>query len=628
MSGITGYIKNNIKKVPKDLLSSMQSSVKYTEKDYINKWKDDFLAISRVYHGVVNPESQPIFNEDKLLFIVMEGEVFGYEEQKLKLIRNGHKFEFKNNDAEYCLHLYEEMGEHAFKELNGSFCFAIYNLVSQELLLINDRFSSYPLFYYLTENGMLLFGTQLSAILQSSEVPRELDMRSIFEFLRFQQVFETKTFYRDINAIPPATVLRYGQGNISLTPYWEMRYKKENHSEKYYVDKLAELLKKAIHRRTKGNYRFGLLLSGGLDSRTVLAGSDKKMTCFTFGYFKNREVKIAEKVARVRGCRHIFYKRGLDYYANLVDKAVEIGDGMYPFTHAHNIGFLDKIKKESDILFSGQMLDLLFQGSDLPIRKIKLLGKHILMPWLENLSEKNLKGKILKQLRNTLYVEPAQFFVKPYSEIFNKVLAESIENILSKSRTSDPYNKWDYFVFSHFPAKHLTHLHLTNTRAFMPERTIVFDNDLLDLYLEMPAKLRFKARVLKKALKKISFEIASIPNANTGLPLTVPMFLEWVFIQAKIIFRKIFPARPLSHPVFTQWSWPNHAEMIRHNEKLKNMISKTIKDPECLDPSIFNIRNIEELFEKHLNRQGNYETFLFLLFTFGIWHKKYGPRSL
>ncbi|GAI98364.1 unnamed protein product, partial [marine sediment metagenome] len=287
---------------------------------------------------------------------------FDYQEQKLKLIHNGHKFKFKNNDAEYCLHLYEEMQEKAFKELNGSFCFAIYNLATHELLLVNDRFSSYSLFYYLTDKGTLLFGTQLSSIVQSFEVPRELNISSIFEFFTFQRCLGTKTFYKDINVLPPATVLGYREGNIFLNSYWERRYKEEKHPEKYYVDKLAGALKKSVERRTKGNHRFGILLSGGLDSRTILAASDKKMVCFTVGDFGNREVKLAKRITKAKDCTHIFLKRELDHYANLVDKAVEIGDGMQSFMHAHFIGFFDQIQKKCDILFHSLGSEGYFRG--------------------------------------------------------------------------------------------------------------------------------------------------------------------------------------------------------------------------------------------------------------------------
>jgi asparagine synthase (glutamine-hydrolysing) len=620
MSGIGGYI-NNTEKAPSALLDSMSESIRYTKSDRIDKWSDDFLAICRVHHGVINPESQPIFNEEKSLFIVMDGEVFDYEEQKLRLIHDKYKFKFNNNDAEYCLHLYEEMQERAFKELNGSFCFAIYDLATHELLLINDRFSSRALFYYLTDKGTLLFGTQLSAILQSSEVPRELNMRSIFEFFTFQKVLGTETFYKDINVLPPATILRYRDGSISLIPYWEMKYKEEKHREKYYVDKLAEALKKSVERRTQGHYRFGLLLSGGLDSRTVLAASDKKIVCFTVGDFENREVKIAKRIAEAKGCKHIFLKRDLDHYANLVDKAVEIGDGMYSFAHAHNIGFFDRIRKECDILFHAYLFDTLFKGWGIPRKPKKILGKTIInMDLIEAPNDNFYKRK------------PEQLFTKLYSTQLKSSIMASLDKLLICAEEKGARNfhrEFDYFYVP-FASNDDAYLYATHNQAYVDGGTVVLDNDLLDLYLETPVKLRIHGRIFKKAIKKINLHIASIPDVNTGFSPAMPVFLGRCLRKGLNIFRKLrlLPGSPpLPHPTYTQGSWPNFAELIRHNEKLKNIIENTIEDPECLNPSIFNTPRIKEMFEEHLTRKADYTEFLFLLLTFGTWHKNYGPNS-
>lgn len=630
MSGITGYI-NNKEKSSTILLDSMSESMRFTERGYIDKWSDDFLAISRVHHGVINPEPQPIFNEDKSLFIVMDGEIFDYEKQKLKLIYNGHKFKFKNNNAEYCLHLYEEIGEDAFKELNGFFCFAIYNLTNHELLLVNDRFNSRPLFYYLTDQGTLLFGRQLSAILQPSEITQELDVRSIFEFFTLQRVLGTKTFYKKIKLFPPATVLYYKNANISFFSYWEMKYREERHSEKYYVNKLAEVIKKSVERRSKGNYRFGLLLSGGLDSRVVLAASDKKMVCFTFGDFENQEVKVAKRIAEARGCKHIFLKRELDHYVNLIDKAVKIGNGMHSFTHAHSIGFFDQILEKCDILFHGNPPELFFRGTNLPHRSLKFFGKN-LFSILDNLSKENLPYKIIEKLKYSLYQKnPQQLFNKSYSSILDRVLLNSVNNILTETKRhcASIYDKFIWFD-TYYISRYPSFLFDKSIRPFIEERNIVFDNDFLDLHLKMPFYIRSTSRIWKKALAKLDPKIAAITDANTGYSPLTPDFLEWGLTLSRRILNKISPLKlyQVPHPTYTQGSWPNFSELIRHNEKLKNIIENTIKDPECLNPLIFNIPRIKEMLREHLIGKNDYTEFLFLLLTFGRWCKKYGPINL
>ena len=620
MSGITGYI-NNKEKSSTTLLDNMSESIRFKVRDCIDKWSDDFLAISRVHHGLINPEPQPIFNEDKSLFIVMDGEIFDYEKQKLKLIYNGHKFKFENNDAEYLLNLYEEIGEDVFKELNGVFCFSIYNLTNHELLLVNDRFNSCPLFYYLTDKGTLLFGTQLSAILQPPEVPRELNTGPIYEFFTFQKVLGTKTFYKDINILPPATVLYYRNGNISFVSYWKMKYKKEKHPEEYYVNRLAGAIKKSVKRRTQGNYRLGLLLSGGLDSRTVLAASNKKMVCFTVGDFENREVKIAKKIAIARGCKHIFLKRDLDHYANLINQAVEIGGDIYRFDHAHNIGFLTKFRMNANVLLHAFVFDTLFKGLHIPTKKIKLFGKNINTFFLKNVDRTSAQiANII--LSKSLYEKKVyQLFVEPYSTHLGYSVIKSLNEFLANIEENSARNfhrEFDYFVFpsaTNIPE----YLYVTHNWSYIDERTVAFDNDLLDIYLETPIKLRMGGKIFKKAIRKIDPKIAAILNANTSLPPTTPVLLEWTIMMAKSIFRKMVTNKKhsLMNPTYTQGSWPNFAELVRRNKKLKKIIENTIKDPECLNPSIFNIPRIKEMLREHLIGKNDYIEFLFLLLTFG-----------
>jgi asparagine synthase (glutamine-hydrolysing) len=197
MTGLAGYVCST--KIEKNnLINNMIKIIKSLNEERINKWSNGFLTISRAHHGIINPESQPIYNEDKTLFIFMEGEIFDYQKSKLKLIKKGHIFKFKNNDAEYCLHLFEELGKDAFIELNGSFLLIIYDLFNNKLLIVNDRFASHPIYYYFSENGLLFFSTMLSSLIQAPEIPREIDIRSVFEFFNFQRILGKKTYYKNV----------------------------------------------------------------------------------------------------------------------------------------------------------------------------------------------------------------------------------------------------------------------------------------------------------------------------------------------------------------------------------------------------------------------------------------------
>ena len=98
-----------------------------------------------------------------------------------------------------------------------------------------------------------MFATQLSSILVSSEVSRELDVSAVFEFFNYQKVLGTKTFIKHVRTQPPATILHYSKGNITLTQYWKMQYDEERFGEKEYVDELAATIEGSVKRLTNGN---------------------------------------------------------------------------------------------------------------------------------------------------------------------------------------------------------------------------------------------------------------------------------------------------------------------------------------------------------------------------------------
>jgi asparagine synthase (glutamine-hydrolysing) len=608
------------------LIEDMSEEITYAPDDVIDKWHDDHFALARVHHGVVNPEPQPVFNEAGSLCAVMAGEVFDYDSEKRSLIEQGHRFRLQGNDGEYCLHLYEQYGTEAFAKLNGSFLLALYDRTTHELILVNDRFSSHFLFYYY-DGQQLVFGTQLRPLLKFQSLPRRLDLQAVFEFFALQRLLGSRTYYRDVKMLPPASILRFRVGEISLCQYWTTEYKDELYPEAYYVEALADGLKRAVSRRTQGNHRFGLLLSGGLDSRTVVACCDRPLTAFTFGDFENQEVRIAQRIAEVAACQHVFLKRSFDHYPNLMEEAIDIGDGMQRFDHAHAPGLLKDIRSSCDILLDAFGFDARFKGLWLIHKTISAFGRRIRSPLLLEVSQLE-SLETWKRIGNfVLSRKPHELFNSPYKLAFNDTILSSIKDMLKEVTTRDPQNLIEYPMANSFRSI-FGYLMVLAVRSYMGQRSIVFDNDLLEISLSIPPRLRARGRVLRKALKMLSPELAAIPNANTGLRADLPVWPEWLLVSGREALREIGVLRrpQLPHPAYTNRSWPNKAELIRHNDKIRRSIEETLHDPECIDPDLFNVEAVDSILEKHMNREEDYSRLLYLLLTFGRWHKKYGPK--
>ena len=280
-------------------------------------------------------------------------------------------------------------------------------------------------------------------------------------------------------------------------------------------------------------------------------------------------------------------------------------------------------------MLHGYGFDDTFQGLHLPQISLAIAGHTIDLPRLQYPPVTSLATVLLKNHpHSTTGKHPEVLFQDALSKELRGSVHSSVETILRDTAVygTNSCNTWDYFIV-HSLAKDRTFLNVLCVRAHMDERTVIMDNDLLDIYLDMSPELRYRQKVYRKALKRQDPDLAAIPNANTGLSVNAPGLLVWMFTLGKRALRKyhLLPPSHVPHPAFTEGAWPNMAELIRSHEKLKRLIWETVHDPECIDPHLFKVKAIDSILERHLKRSGQFDDILFLVLTFGRWHKKYGP---
>jgi asparagine synthase (glutamine-hydrolysing) len=613
------------------LLKAMAGDISYTGKEVVDLWTGEHAAFSRVHHGILNPQPQPVRNEDGSILIFMDGEVFDYQSGKQGLSRQGHVFRFPENDAEYVLHLYEQEGLEAFRELNGSFLVALYHVDARKLVLASDRVNSRPVYCHWNGRDMV-FGSQVRPLLRFPGLTRELDLRAVCEYFTFRKILGDRTFYRSVRALPAASVLCLDQGELQVRRYWNWEPKDDFRPKRSYINAFAEAMKKAVERRTRGDHRLGILLSGGLDSRTVLHAAErgKIAAAFTIADYPNRELKVAGKLAAGYGCRHVILWRDLDHYLRMVPGAVAIGDGMYSCNHAHNLGFFDDMREHADILLHGAAFGWLFKAYLVPLKRRTFLGHTVTIPAAdiqEGASPDEMIWNILgysmieisRNIFNMSAREVTELMLASVESQYNTPIAPEIIREARKtpaylSGVLDARQFGDYF-------------HVIHNRAYIEERTVSFDNDLVDLALSVPTGLMVGNRFIKGILPGFSWRTAFITNANTGLPAATPPWLESLLLALEPAVRKhLFKPEPVPHPAFTTGSWPNYPELIRHNRKLSDLMLATMEDEECLDPRLFNLDRIRTVFHDHMEGKADYSEMLFLLLTFGRWCKEYGSK--
>ena len=243
------------------------------------------LSILDIHHG-----HQPVTNETQDVWATFNGELFNYTTLKQELVKNNHSIK-TNCDTELWVHLYEDLGEALFKQIQGQFAISLWDRKNRTLILARDRVGICPL-YYAERNGWLLWGSEIKALLASGLVSAEPDPKGIDYFFNFSCASTTRTFFSGIKSLPPGHYLQVKNGRIELHQYWdfdfpEMGQERIETNPSILVDELEALLNNAVKNRLRSEAPVACYISGGIDSTTILSLSGRQngsaLPSFTIG---------------------------------------------------------------------------------------------------------------------------------------------------------------------------------------------------------------------------------------------------------------------------------------------------------------------------------------------------------
>ncbi len=275
---------------------------------------------------------QPIYNEDRTIVVVCNGEIYNYRHLREQLEDRGHTFQ-TDGDVEVIVHLYEEYGRDCVRHLEGMFVFAVYDECHRRLFLFRDRLGIKPL-YWVKLPGQILFASEIKSLLASGVVSPELDELAILRYTAFPAVPAPFTIIRQIRALQPGHLLKVDFTGTSLREYWDVDFVRASHNrltpdESY--EALFEELSRAIQIRLMSDVPLGAFLSGGIDSSAVVAimGLAMNIPVRTFSIRFTGEEKsfdwfddasFASTVANAFGTKHTEeIITGADVYRNLAD---------------------------------------------------------------------------------------------------------------------------------------------------------------------------------------------------------------------------------------------------------------------------------------------------------------------
>jgi asparagine synthase (glutamine-hydrolysing) len=274
MCGIAGIFDITPHDSKERLLNRMLGIIRHRGPDAFGVYVDEKVGLGSARLSILDLEGgdQPIYNEDKSIWIVYNGEIFNYPDLRAELEKKGHRF-YTKTDTEVLVHLYEDLGPNLFGKLNGQFAFALWDKRQQSLMLARDRMGIRPLFYYLN-NGRLLFGSEIKAIFADPSVTRELDFQTISDIFTCWSPLGSATAFKNVQQLLPGHYAIFQDGKLMARPYWQVSFSEQGDRERplsSYLEELNALLYDATKIRLRADVPVGAYLSGGLDSTYVTA---------------------------------------------------------------------------------------------------------------------------------------------------------------------------------------------------------------------------------------------------------------------------------------------------------------------------------------------------------------------
>jgi asparagine synthase (glutamine-hydrolysing) len=529
------------------------------ESEDSHSYRDDGVAVDAAFHeGAATDQPAEAADGARLW---LWGEVFSVTDG-----RGGRRRVDPSESARVCAEQYDEDGLDFVDRLDGEFVGCCYDPNADTVSLFTDRVGARPLYYSVGGASRSDVGIAVSTSVQTVPVlpgrQTGFTERYLAEYVYCRRTMGTKTPVEGVDQLPPATVLTYDldAGTIDRRRYWEPSYEPRDRPLSWFVRELADRFERAVADRTADDRDHGLLLSGGSDSRAVLAAAGRAPTGFHLGDGWTREARIAKRAADAAGGEFRLLNRGPDYHETLLSRAGPIQEFTGPFHTGHALGFAEEIRTEADTLLTGLYSDDLFGSWSVPQATLSLPGG--VQFWLP-------VERLPTTTADFVAGEVASGPVRQAAFLDTTPLSDILTGEISSSGGRVDYHGVGYdsvgtlaLSSTLYPITNGIGFDLFSALQIAPTRNPFLDRRLLDLHLQMPLQYRLRQDPLHMAIDRLDSAQAAIPHAASRLPLDYPKAAHAVGARALNQLDKVRSWGSYR----TQGPWQDRNEVVRNTD--------------------------------------------------------------
>jgi len=525
--------------IGKDTIKELQHRESLTDREpsalILGHRRLSIIDLSR--HG-----HQPFCYED--LYLVYNGEIYNYIELRQKLQHLGYTFE-TNSDTEVFIKAYHCWGSEAFNKFNGMWAAAIYDHTKDSLLLTRDRFGIKPL-YYATINDSLIFGSEIKFI--ASFMDRlYVNEQMTYEYLRFNHLDHTgQTLFKNIMQLEPNSYVLFSKDGTKIFHYWEME--ETGTSSK---NDIENSLENAVRLRLRSDVEVGSLLSGGIDSSTILGIIDQGKLSSKFKTFSAvfKEEKFSEKkyidqfeTVNLELQKHFIYPKPEELMNNIEELIYTQEEPFRSLAVFSQYEIYKSIKKDTNVvvLLNGQGADEIFTGYTeyYYIYLLELLRTFSFSLFLNEFkSLKNNRSYSTLGLAKQLLVSLSSRYFRPWDS--HKIFKKKFKPTKRKSRFRNLLKNSLYQSLTFSALREYLRYEDKNSMRFSLESRLPFlDFELVQNAFFLPDDKKIKNGLSKTVLRDIARD--KIPKE------TLERKDKMGFVSPQEVWQKTFLAKDLN----------------------------------------------------------------------------------
>lgn len=515
----------------------------------------------------------------------------------------------ETDGAAFLLEQYQRSGTNCLRNINGSFNVAWWDEKAHRLILANDKLGHNLLFLGIRDN-ILVFASMLARIMATGILSSDIDIEGFADLLNYGYILGERTLFKDIHVLPPASFLIFEGGKVCIKQYWHLN-QVESHGryDKQRLDELENTFKLAVKRSILPDKTCAIDLTGGLDSRCILAAAVNQRLPFithTGGQPDTTDVVIAKRLSAQIGVQHCFESINPQMLSEWLVPMVLYQGGIFATIHCH----------PCQLLYSPLPFDAIVQGTGGEFAR----GADWVSPGdlrISNLTTEFIMRRLSSRTAQCLNME--QLWKREFRFIGMHAPREHLHSLLAGYKPKDsPIAVMKYLSLNELGRKFLNKAILIargSKGAYFP----YFDHQWVEAIASIPISERVNNRIQTDLIKRLCPEIKDIPYTHDPFPLLAPLW--------KILMRKgyrVVKRRTLQKLQFTNIN-PDEVPSTYYfrwsRKEMYNTFTELLYNPHAAFRTYLNWKTVETLLNQHFTGKKNWEILVAALTVFEISHK-------